>query len=85
MSKNITEKDILDRINNIDVYDLESIQFYKSDSELKYEDFLNTWKNFIETRFFEDKSSNLENSDTMFYIYNEQVLGLLLKNYLKNN
>jgi len=87
MSKNITEKDILYRINNIDVYDLESIQFYKSDSKLKYEDFLNTWKNFIKTRFFEEKSSvNLENSDITSVLkitYNEQVLGLLLEELFK--
>lgn len=87
MSKNITEKDILERINSIDIYDLESIQFYKSDYDLEYKDFLNTWENFIESRFFEEKSSvNLENSNVTSVLkitYNEQVLGILLEELYK--
>ena len=87
MSKDITEKDILNRINNIDVNDLESIQFYQSESELKYEDFLNIWKNFIETRFFEDNSSsNISNENIASILkisYNENVLGILLEDLFK--
>ena len=71
MSKDI-RKDILNRINNIDVNDLESIQFYQSESELKYEDFKHL-ENFIETRFFEDNSSN--------NISNENIASILKISY----
>ena len=87
MSKEITEKDILERINCIDVNDLESIQFYKSESDLNYEDFLNIWNNFIKKRFFDDNSSNnIENEDILSVLkitYNEEVLGILLEDLFK--
>lgn len=87
MSKNISEKEILERINCIDVTDLESIQFYKSESDLKYEDFLNTWNNFIKKRFFDDNScNNIDNEDILSILkitYKEDVLGILLEDLFK--
>ena len=87
MSKEITEKDILERINCIDVNDLESIQFYKSDTDLNYEDFLNIWNNFIKKRFFDDQNSNnIENEDILSILkisYNEEILGILLEDLFK--
>ena len=84
---NINEKDILDRINDININDLESIQFYKSDSELDYKDFLNIWKNFIENRFFEDNTSNNISNENIASVikisYKEDVLGILLEDLFK--
>ena len=59
------DEQILDRMNNICIDDLDSIQFYKSKIDIKYDDIINIWKSYIEKRYMDKKNIvNFDDSKT---------------------
>jgi len=83
----IMDEQILDRMNNICIDDLDSIQFYKSKIDIKYDDIINIWKSYIEKRYMDKKNIvNFDDSKTNSILkisILENVLGIILEEVFK--
>jgi hypothetical protein len=78
---------ILERMNSICIDDLDSIQFYKSNIEIEYNDIINIWKSYIEKRYLGiTELVNFDDSKTSSILkisMLENVLGLILEEIIK--
>jgi hypothetical protein len=85
------DKIVLERINSINSDDISSIQYYKSNTDIKYSDIIAVWEDFIKKRYIDDykKDSyvNLNNKR-----YNsilkigclENIFGQMIEDFFKN-
>ena len=77
------DEQILERINKICIDDLDSVQFYKSNIDIEYNDIINIWKSYVEKRYLESNSIinfNDKKTDSILKIsFLENILGIILE------
>ena len=77
------DEQILERINKICIDDLDSVQFYKSNIDIEYNDIINIWKSYVEKRYLESNSIiNFEDKKTNSILkisFLENILGIILE------
>ena len=77
------DEQILERINKICIDDLDSVQFYKSNIDIEYNDIINIWKSYVEKRYLESNSIiNFDDkkTDSILKIsFLENILGIILE------
>lgn len=82
------DEEILERMNDISVDDLESLQFYISKTEIDYDDIINVWKSYIEKRYFEKNSiinfSDVKTKSIIKISFFENIFGIILEEVFKN-
>jgi hypothetical protein len=77
------DEQILERINKICINDLDSVQFYKSNIDIEYNDIINIWKSYVEKRYLESNSIiNFDDKKTNSILkisFLENILGIILE------